>query len=503
MPEVMISRLFNRRWYAIVPALIVFLPLLFINIRSDHDWGDDFSQYLSQAENISQGRAMTETGYIYNEAYPSLGPKAYPPGLPIMLAPLLPRFGNQIRPYNFLFSVLMILTGMVTVLLFTRYAGLLTALALSVVIFYNPYVIDLKSEIMADVPFALLLLLFILLTTSGPESGHMRWIWAGITAGLAVAFKTAGFALHLALIMLILQKAFMVLKKKQQLIQFYKEAINPGISLAIALFIYLVFYLLFMRGSGGETSYLNTFSLRGLMDIMALNIFVYTEEFRKFFIETSSPVYWFGFLAGAAAITFSLTGLLLSLVRKPGITEWVILIYVGLLLVYPYHSSGFRFLIPITPVLLYYILVAIKAYQTGMYGKYIAVAFATMMMAVYLPELGSIQESTTTIQEGPYTSHSRLAFAKIDSLTPEDAVIAFIKPRALTRYSHRNAFSGQPKSTPIEIYQQMQKLKPTHYLLYSELPDPALENYVKTNRNEIEMIWQSPYFRLYRNLTGK
>ncbi len=499
MPEVMISRILNHRWFATVLALVLFLPLLFINVRNDHDWGDDFAQYLAQAENISQGKSMTETGYIYNDAYPSLGPKAYPPGLPLIIAPLVSRFGNEIRPYNLLFSCLMIVAALMTVFLFKLYSGWITAIALSIVIFYNPYVMVLKSEVMADVPFTLLLLLFILLTTS--QSNHRRqiWIWAGVTAGLAIAFKTAGFALLLALLALIVQKTFYALKKKQNRSELYKQMINPSIALGTGVFVYFVFYVLFLRGSGGESSYLNTFSLRGLMDTMALNIFIYTEEFRRFFIETSSPVYWFGFLAGAAAVTFFVTGFVLSLIRKPGITEWLILIYVGMLLVYPYHYSGFRFLMPVVPVLLCYALVAIKAYQPGKTGKYIAIAFTGLMMAVYLPELQTIHQSASIIQEGPYTSQSRQAFAKIEDYTAKDAVITFIKPRVLARFTHRQAFSGQPESTPVEFYRQMQLLKPDYYLLYSALPDLALENYIKTNPEQIEMVWRSPYFQLFRN----
>ena len=48
-------------------AVMVFVPLLFLNLRNDHDWGDDFAQYLEQAENISLGKPMAQTGYIYNQ----------------------------------------------------------------------------------------------------------------------------------------------------------------------------------------------------------------------------------------------------------------------------------------------------------------------------------------------------------------------------------------------------------------------------------------------------
>jgi hypothetical protein len=57
-----------------------------------------------------------------------------------------------------------------------------------------------------------------------------------------------------------------------------------------------------------------------------------------------------------------------------------------------------------------------------------------------------------------------------------------------------------PESTPVEVYKQFQAKGPTHFLLYSELPDPALENYIRTNRREIELIWRNQFFRLYRKV---
>lgn len=497
----MISRILHHRLFVIGLAVIVFLPLLFINIRSDHDWGDDFAQYLAQAENISQGIPMAQTGYIYNDAYPSLGPKAYPPGFPLLIAPFVSRYGNEVLPYNVLISCLLIITAVLSVLFLKRLAGFVPALALSLVIFYNPYVIGLKSEIMADVPFALLLLIFLFFTISKSKPKPGSWIGAGVAAGLAITFKTAGFALLSALFVLIVQKAACALWRKQTRREIFRQTLNPAIALGVGLMIYLIFYLGFMRGSGGESSYLNTFSLKGLLDTMAMNIFTYTEVLRKFFIETSSPVYWFGFIAGAAAVTFFITGLILSLIRKPGLMEWVTLIYVGLLLVYPYHNSGFRFLLPLAPVIMWYIVVAVMAYQQGRVGQYLSGGFALLMLVVYFPELNRIQQSTDTIQEGPYSSLVMQAFEKTENLTPAEASVAFIKPRALARFSHRYALSAQPEQKPAEIYRQMQALKPDYFLLYSELPDPALENYVQTNLAEIEMVWQNEFFRLYKRRT--
>lgn len=56
------------------------------------NWGappgfGDHAQYLAHARALVEGRSYTDIGYIYHPAAPMLGPRAYPPGLPLTLAP--------------------------------------------------------------------------------------------------------------------------------------------------------------------------------------------------------------------------------------------------------------------------------------------------------------------------------------------------------------------------------------------------------------------------------
>jgi hypothetical protein len=62
------------------------------------NWGappgfGDHAQYLAHARAIVEGRPYGDIGYIYHPAAPMLGPRAYPPGLPLTLAPIVAIFG--------------------------------------------------------------------------------------------------------------------------------------------------------------------------------------------------------------------------------------------------------------------------------------------------------------------------------------------------------------------------------------------------------------------------
>lgn len=488
----------NRKWFLLL-ALLVFIPLLFLNIRADHDWGDDFAQYLAQADNIAQGKPMAATGYIYNPEYPSLGPKAYPPGFPIMIAPMVAKFGNQVTPYNHLISIILILTALFSVLLLYKKVGWPAAILLSALIYYNPYTLKLKAEIMADIPFALLFGIFLWLVSENWNKNTSQWIIAGIVAGLAITIKSIGIALPLALFLWSLQQTIIQLSRKQSLKSMWIEVKNQLIAAIISMVIYFGFKLAFMRGSGG-TGYLNTYGAGKITEAIATNIYTYSEVIRSFFINPDSPLFWIGVPLGAIIFAFFISGLVIAISKKPGLIEWIALIYIGILLIYPYHNSGFRFLLPLAPLILWYSLETLKKLSATKAFQWIAAALALPVLLTYLQLMPGYFVPEKETNDGPYAIHVTSAFKKVKQLTDEDSRIVFIKPRALARFAQRSSLSNNLLSSASEIYNEFEVLHPTHYLLYSGKPNPALEHYLKTNQTEIRLVWRDEFFELYQNI---
>src|SRR5215475_8626536 len=85
--------------------------LYFSTIRPGEDWGGDFSQYVAHARNIAEGRAYAATQYRPLPAPLAIShmPPAYPPGFPLMLAPVYRVFGLNYRALK--------LTGEISLLL--------------------------------------------------------------------------------------------------------------------------------------------------------------------------------------------------------------------------------------------------------------------------------------------------------------------------------------------------------------------------------------------------
>src|SRR5215472_14514569 len=92
-----------RRGAANKPRLVLLAVIAAIgafqiaSIRQGHGWGDDFAMYIQQAKNFAAGLPFGESGYIYNPHYPQLGPRAYPPLYPLLLAPIYRQFGLSLE----------------------------------------------------------------------------------------------------------------------------------------------------------------------------------------------------------------------------------------------------------------------------------------------------------------------------------------------------------------------------------------------------------------------
>ena len=70
-------------------AILLLLPLFFLNVKTSHDWGDDFAQYLIQAKNIVHHHSQTDNSLIYNGQVNCYSLPAYPVGFPLLLKPFI------------------------------------------------------------------------------------------------------------------------------------------------------------------------------------------------------------------------------------------------------------------------------------------------------------------------------------------------------------------------------------------------------------------------------
>ncbi len=83
----------DRWWPAFVVAFLAILAL-WRWVAAGVPGGGDWAQYMSHARALLEGRAYDDIGYLYSPEAWTVGPPRYPPGLPLMLVPLIAVFGD-------------------------------------------------------------------------------------------------------------------------------------------------------------------------------------------------------------------------------------------------------------------------------------------------------------------------------------------------------------------------------------------------------------------------
>ena len=157
-------RLFSRSSAATLCALLIGMFYL-ATFRNGHDWADDFSLYIRHAQNIARGEPYVQTGYIYNPQNPDIGPRVYPPGFPLLLAPVVRIFGLDLAPMKILVLAFFVGSLLVMTRLFRTVLPPAYVAVLVLVVGVNPFFWEFKDHVLSDMPFLFFVLLSLHLFT--------------------------------------------------------------------------------------------------------------------------------------------------------------------------------------------------------------------------------------------------------------------------------------------------------------------------------------------------
>ena len=194
----------TTRWrggLATAVALAPFLALAAAEWPVQPDlWYSDFAQYVGHAQALADGRAYTDTGYIFVQKALAWAPPAYPPGLPLALVPVVWASGGHIAAIK----VWMILLSAASILVagawFWRRVGPLAGIGVIGLVGLSPQWVSLSVSPLSDVVFVGAVWSVLLVADH-----ERRWTWgrvALVTAlmGGALAFRPHGLVLLPALV---------------------------------------------------------------------------------------------------------------------------------------------------------------------------------------------------------------------------------------------------------------------------------------------------------------
>ena len=404
----------NRILFVLLLLIAVFGM---VTMQTGHVWGDDFAMYLMHARNIAEGHTYDQTGYIYNDLAPAYAPQSYPPGFPLLIAPVYAIFGYDFMPYK-IFILLLFLVWLVVIYRYLRdKMPELYALAVIAILGFNPFLWEMRNSILSDIPAALFFTLAIVLTEKAFTGNKITdWIIAGCVIYFSYAIRSTGIVLLPAAVIAGL---------------FYKNTRRLKLLIPVIVFFLLipVQSLLFHQEGSYFTIIANTLTgdgAAGIADQVRQFSVWYFDSFKDFFIGsyhnlfTNSVLFYAGFSAATLGFIFSLR-------KKVTTAEIAVVLYVGVILLWP-AFQGFRFFVPLMPLYLLYIVVALQQIKKEKIGRIAASAFMVLMIAVYISYY--ITADYGTPKYNIEASENKEVFNYIRSTTEDHALIMSEKPRA-------------------------------------------------------------------------
>ena len=474
---------FSPRWIFTLRVGLIFCLAVFYfaTLRAGHEWGDDFAMYIRHAQNLVTGRAYADTGYIYNPAYPELSPRAYPPVLPVLLAPAVAVFGLNLT----LLKLIPIFTLLIALCVIERalrstlpWPARLAVVALTG---FNPFFWEYKDIIASGFPFLMFMALGLWLSQRAyRQSGPVGWrapICIGLAFYLAYGTRSIGVVFIPALW---LYEIFFAQSRR---------VAWPVTLLFVALAAVQAWLI------PGGSSYFDQLHITapGTID----NVISLTKALAGFMDN--------GYSQAIKVLVFALvSGLALAgLWRRwqQGLTVWDIAIglYAILMLIWPEAYWSHRFLIPLIPAYFLYALMGARwvaqlwpRFHNG--AGWVVVLLGLIYIARYT------QADFGPMRQGMADADTVALFEHIQQATPTEAIFIFQKPRALALYTQRSASAYADNADDATLWQYFRDIGATYVVVAREFKDDVevLAPFVARQTQGLALVYANADFQLYQ-----
>jgi hypothetical protein len=484
-------RAFGGR-HGFMTLLLVYIVLGIATLTADHSWGDDWAQYVVHARNLVAGLPYGDTGYIFNPDAPNVGPPEYPPGLPLLLAPVIAAFGTNIIALKLVcFGCLVAALPFAYRALSISFGKIIAAIA---VLFFalHDQVWALREEIGSQAPYILFSMLALWYaareTTLHPRSwsAARAGLWVGSLTYASVACRSIGIALLPALLfygwgrqkpvqwfvgvigsflLLILLQEWLIVTPPT----YASELKMPGVGLILGN----------LQGYWFALGWLFRLPL-GLSQVASTVVIVLAAVGTWSVYMRRDPA------TAAVADMRTLAG------RVP-LAVWYLLAYLAALILASIAPNA-RYLLPVLPI-----IVALAATGVAHFAKRVthprryAIATACAVL-LYYTALHVSAAKLRADQLATCESCNEL-YAFVRAETPPDAVIAFAKPRALALFGQRAAWMWSTEYGPDELRRKLQKVGAGFLIIAA--PETALgEQYpASLGLSSLETEGAQPVFR--------
>lgn len=501
---------FNVRFLTIDILVWGILILLLIPIclapSKYQGWGGDYAGYLLEAKNIANGISLMSSNYLYNPTYSELAPPAYPIGFPLLLAPVYKIFGLDILVFARLICVLWWLIGVIMFIMLKRYFSKWASLIAVIFFVYHPLFYFARNAILSDFPFTICVLAASFFYTK-PNNNYsiQNATIVGLFAGYGWLVRSIGFTLPL-LISFHYVFENILLKKEKLTIKLW---IYPLMIMGMCLIMQLVFhgYLFRLPESG---SYFDQITHSNPKEYFSYNLNSYARTILNYFQLNEDLWYIYRYknsdiavlLGGAIAFGCTVIGLFNVNTRDERFFIFFILAYLMVILFWP-SFQGLRFLLPIIPFFVYFLLKALKHQFFGSKsGNYLTwIIIPVLLCGEYYRIDKHIFEYSQVDEIGaPEWKDNQDAFQYIKDSIPAGATFAYHHPLIFALYAEKPAMRWAKNASPQSVQSEFRAFNVDYLLLNDWLvaSDETMKAYLKENLTQMDTVWHNERNVLYR-----
>lgn len=477
----------GNRWLRLF-LIVAVTGCFLLTLRDGHYWGGDFAHYINHARNIATGQPYAETGYVYNPHNPTIGPRAYPPVFPAFLSLGYRLFGLHLTAFKVQMILVFAASLWCTARLAATYVGETGAVLYVFVLGFCPYFWEMKDYILSEHLFVLMFYLAILVAERWYRGGivyrsqRIHAILLGGLIYLACGTRTAGIVLLPAVVLC----EFFHFRR---LTQFgaYATATASGL---IALE-----KILLPNSGGGYLEQLSRLDLHQFAVNVYLNGMPFLEMWNNGYLRS------LGLAAGILLGIVGLAGFLTANRPQPTFLGTVLVIYSGLILVWP-SAAGPRMIVPLLPGYLLYVLHGCDWERIpAAVRRYALLGLCVFSIATYGGRYSRADYGTIAGVETPCAVE---LFEFVRKHTGEDEVCMFFKPRVLCLFTGRKATAYPEDSSGCDVREYAASAGATWVIARRDVASDygwegisAAEAAISRTANLVE-IWQNDGFRVFR-----
>ena len=472
---------------AIVLALLLAIGAIYIaTMREGHIWGDDFAMYIHHAKNLAYGSAYAETGYIYNPHYPDIGPRAYPPLFPLLLAPVYGIMGLDLGAMKALNVLLFLAFLFLLYLLFRAELPFIYVLAILIMLAFNPYMWALKDQINSDCLFLLLMIVTFHAVSRYSEHPTLKSTLAvAVCIALSFACRTIG-VLFLPCVLL-----FDVIR--------FKKLAPATLRTAAWTAVLMAPQIIWFSQNGSNSSYTD--------QLQAIPLSATLTNVRMYLWLTYKELWWNGYSPLPALLLCLALGLLglFGYGRRLGsrytVVEIFVPAYAFVVVIVWSRDQDSRLLVPLLPFWLFYVAVGLQ--ELGKHrGRTLERAMASGLLLLVLGSYVGVYSKTDygPFAQGLGDSRFTELTEYIKTATAKESVFLFAKPRLLALVTDRRASGYQDPRKEDELWDYCSQIG-VNYIIASdtfERDRHILEPFVAAHRGRLEEVYHNTEFHLYK-----